>query len=64
MEPSDNFDPMQTFVSLIMMITSAINTIWLNLMVLEIHAKKLLSDPMFYFRNGSHVFLTDQKSPH
>ena len=45
----DNFNPMQTFVSLIMRIISTIERIWLNLSILEIYAKNFCLTPMFYF---------------
>ena len=61
MESSDNFDPLGTFVGLIIWIISAFERYWLNLRVSEIYAKKLLSDPYVLFIVTAAMFFKRSK---
>ena len=54
---------MQTFVSLMMRIISAIDKVWQNLSVLEMY-EKLLSDPYVLFLVTAAIISTNQKFPH
>ena len=53
----------QTFVGLIIRITSPTERFWLNLTVLEIYMRYFHMTPTFYFYEQWPCFSTDQKSP-